>query len=184
MGFPLSCEAGRLGYCGSKAPPGRSQRLLARRPPPSVNIESPLGGGGLRKCQPASGRSIGLARAARALEAFACDDPVELVPGCAHPLLSSCPLLGPALVYRDAPYRPAARRSARRSRFEEEGGDPVALLELLKGLPCQVLGSGHRSGLYAALLAGAGWRGRWTPQAQGRPEGGGNLAPARGHGAR
>ena len=108
------------------------------------------------KRKPASARSIGIDRDAGALEAFTCDYPVELVHGCAHDFLSSFPFLGAELVYSDPPYLHATRRSARRYRFDYEESDHVALLGLLKGLPCQVMVSGHPSALYDDLLAG--WR--------------------------
>ena len=60
---------------------------------------------------------------AQALEAFACDYPVELVHGCAHAFLASFPFLGPELVYSDPPYLHATRRSARRYRFDYEEVD-------------------------------------------------------------
>ena len=73
-------------------------------PPHSVYIESHLGGGALMKRKPTGVRSIGIDRDAQALEAFACDYPVELVHGCAHAFLASFPFLGPELVYSDPPY--------------------------------------------------------------------------------
>ena len=70
------------------------------------------------KRKPTGVRSIGIDRDAQALEAFACDYPVELVHGCAHAFLASFPFLGPELVYSDPPYLHATRRSARRYRFD------------------------------------------------------------------
>ena len=87
------------------------------------------------KRKPTGVRSIGIDRDAQALEAFACDYPVELVHGCAHAFLASFPFLGPELVYSDPPYLHATRRSARRYRFDYEEVDHVALLDLLKDLP-------------------------------------------------
>ena len=58
----------------------------------------PLGGGALMKRKPPAVRSIGIDRDERALEAFGCDYPVELVHGCAHSFLASFPFLGPELV--------------------------------------------------------------------------------------
>ncbi len=163
-----------MGYFGSKATTGLSQVLIALMPPHSVYIESHLGGGGrsaLMKRKPASMRLIGIDRDERALEAFACDYPVELVHGRAHSFLASFPFLGSELVYSDPPYLHATRRSSRRYRFEYEEADHVALLELLKGLPCQVMVSGHPSALYDDLLMG--WRRlalQVTTQAQLRTE--------------
>ena len=54
--------------------------------------------------------------------------------------------LGPELVYSDPPYLHATRRSARRYCFDYEEVDHVALLDLLKDLPCQVMVSGRSLG--------------------------------------
>ena len=143
-----------MGYFGSKATSGLCQALIALMPPHSVYIESHLGGGALMKRKPTGVRSIGIDRDAQALEAFACDYPVELVHGCAHAFLASFPFLGPELVYSDPPYLHATRRSARRYRFDYEEVDHVALLDLLKDLPCQVMVSGHPSALYDEMLGG------------------------------
>ena len=118
-----------MGYFGSKATSGLCQALIALMPPHSVYIESHLGGGALMKRKPTGVRSIGIDRDAQALEAFACDYPVELVHGCAHAFLASFPFLGPELVYSDPPYLHATRRSARRYRFDYEEVDHVALLD-------------------------------------------------------
>ena len=98
-----------MGYFGSKATSGLCQALIALMPPHSVYIESHLGGGALMKRKPTGVRSIGIDRDAQALEAFACDYPVELVHGCAHAFLASFPFLGPELVYSDPPYLHATR---------------------------------------------------------------------------
>ena len=46
------------------------------------------------------------------------------------------------LVYSDPPYLHATRRSDRRYRYEYSDADHATLLELLTGLPCQVMVSG------------------------------------------
>ena len=145
-----------MGYFGSKATAGLCQALIALMPPHSVYIESHLGGGALMKRKPPAVRSIGIERDAQALEAFVCAYPVDLVYGCAHDFLASFPFLGPELVYSDPPYLQATRRSPQRYRFEYEEADHIALLTLLKALPCQVMVSGHPSALYDEALAG--WR--------------------------
>ena len=120
-----------MGYFGSKATTGLCQALIALMPPHSAYIESHLGGGALMKRKPPAVRSIGIDLDGRALEAFGCEYPVELVHGCAHSFLASFPFLGPELVYSDPPYLHATRRSSQRYRFEYEEADHVALLELL-----------------------------------------------------
>ena len=48
------------------------------------------------------------------------------------------------------------RTSKHRYRFDYEEADHVELLELLKGVPCQVMVSGYGSALYEERLEG--WR--------------------------
>ena len=57
------------------------------------------------KRKPAALRNIGIDRDARALDAFECDYPVELVHGCAHRYVAEFEFQGSELVYSDPPYR-------------------------------------------------------------------------------
>ena len=145
-----------MGYFGSKATTGLCQVLLGLFPPHDVYIESHLGGGALMKRKAPAMRSIGIDRDRRALDGFGCGYPVELIHGCAHAFLATFPFQGTELVYSDPPYLRATRRSDRRYRHDYTDADHVALLELLKGLPCQVMVSGHPSALYQTMLSD--WR--------------------------
>ena len=156
MDWALLLSERPMGCFGSKATPGLCQAIVSLMPPHDLYLESHLGGGALMKRKPPAERSIGIDRDARALEAFACDYPVELVHGCAHDFLAAFPFRGPELVYSDPPYLHATRRSRRRYRFDYAEADHIALLDLLKALPCQVMVSGHPSALYDERLAG--WR--------------------------
>ena len=160
-----------MGYFGSKATTGLCQLLLGLQPPHSLYIESHLGGGALMQRKAPAMRSIGIDRDRRALDGFTCKYPVELIHGCAHEYLAAFPFLGSELVYCDPPYLRATRRSERRYRYDYSDADHVELLELLKGLPCQVMVSGHPSALYDDLLRD--WRRiavQVTTQAQVRTE--------------
>jgi len=143
-------------YFGSKATSGLCQPIIALMPPHDTYIESHLGGGAIMKRKPPAQRSIGIDLDARALERFECDYPVERVHGCAHRFLSEYPYRGRELIYSDPPYLHSTRSSSRRYRFDYRARDHVALLELLKRLPCQVMVSGYPSALYDDLLEG--WR--------------------------
>ena len=103
--------------------------------------------------KPAALRNIGIDLDARALDAFECDYPVELVHGCAHRYLAEFAFQGSELVYCDPPYLRHTRTSRRRYRFDYEEADHVALLALLATLPCQVMVSGYRSVLYDERLS-------------------------------
>ena len=124
----------RVGYFGSKATSGLCQPLIAMIPPHDTYIETHLGGGAIMKRKPAALRNIGIDRDARALDAFECNYPVELVHGCAHRYLAEFEFQGSELVYSDPPYLKRTRTSRRRYRFDYEEADHVALLELLKGV--------------------------------------------------
>ena len=143
-------------YFGSKATPGLCQMLLGLQPPHDLYVETHLGGGALMKRKAPALRSIGIDRDRRALDAFSCDYPVDLIHGCAHVFLAEFPFQGTELVYSDPPYLQATRRSDRRYRHDYTEADHVALLELLEGLPCRVMVSGHPSALYDERLAD--WR--------------------------
>ena len=143
-------------YLGSKATTGLCQPLIAMMPPHSVYIETHLGGGAIMRRKPAALRNIGIDIDGRALSAFECAYPVELVQGCCHRFLADFPFDGTELVYSDPPYLRSTRKSGRRYRHDYEEGDHDALLALLTGLPCAVMVSGYPSALYDERLCG--WR--------------------------
>ena len=145
-----------MGYFGSKATSGLCQPLIAMMPPHDTYIETHLGGGAIMRRKPAALHNIGIDRDARALGEFECDYPVELIHGCAHRFLSEYAFVGTELIYSDPPYLRRTRTSKHRYRFDYEEADHVELLELLKGVRCQVMVSGYRSALYEERLEG--WR--------------------------
>ena len=138
---------------GSKATTGLCQPPIALMPPHSTYVESHLGGGAIMKRKPPALRNIGIDLNRRALADFACDYPVELVCGCAHRFLADFAFQGTELVYCDPPYLHGVRKPARRYRYDYGEADHVALLELLRGLACQVMISGYPSALYDEHLA-------------------------------
>jgi DNA adenine methylase len=143
-------------YFGSKATSGLCQAIIAMMPPHETYIETHLGGGAIMKRKPAALHNIGIDRNARALARFTCDYPVELVHGCAHVFLAAYPFRGRELVYCDPPYLQYTRSSARRYRFDYAEQDHIALLDLLKTLPCSVIVSGYPSSLYDERLGNWG----------------------------
>lgn len=139
-------------YFGSKATSGLCQAIIAMMPPHETYIETHLGGGAIMMRKPAALHNIGIDRNERALARFACAYPVELIHGCAHAFLAAYPFCGRELVYCDPPYLQSSRSSARRYRFDYSEQDHIALLKLLKGLPCRVMVSGYPSALYDERL--------------------------------
>jgi len=145
-----------MAYFGSKATSGLCQPLIAMMPPHDTYIETHLGGGAIMKRKPPALHNIGIDLDADALADFECDYPVERVHGCAHRFLADFDFQGAELVYCDPPYLKRTRSSGRRYRYDYDQADHIALLELLKSLPCQVMLSGYPSRLYERLLDG--WR--------------------------
>ena len=126
--------AQRVSYFGSKATSGLCQPLIAMMPPHDTYIETHLGGGAIMRRKPAALRNIGIDRDARALDAFECNYPVELVHGCAHRFLDEFTFEGTELLYCDPPYLRRTRTSKQRYRFDYEEADHVELLERLEGV--------------------------------------------------
>jgi DNA adenine methylase len=145
-----------MGYFGSKATSGLCQAIIAMMPPHDTYIESHLGGGAIMKRKPPARHNIGIDLDPRAIAAFQCTYPVELINGCAHRFVTDYDYQGSELIYSDPPYLLRTRTSARRYRFDYEEQDHVELLELLKRLPCRVILSGYPSALYDDSLRG--WR--------------------------
>ncbi len=145
-----------MGYFGSKATAGLCQPLIAMMPPHATYIETHLGSGAIMRRKPPALRNIGIDLDGAALAGFSCAWPVELVHGCCHRFLEAFDFDGSELVYSDPPYLRHTRKSARRYRHDYEDADHVALLELLRRLPCRVMISGYPSALYDEHLAG--WR--------------------------
>jgi len=125
-------------------------------PPHDTYIETHLGGGAIMKRKAPARHNIGIELNARTMARFECAYPVERVHGCAHRFLAEYEYRGRELIYSDPPYLHGTRSSGRRYRFDYEESDHIALLKLLRGLPCQVMVSGYPSVLYEELLKGWG----------------------------
>lgn len=140
------------GYFGSKAASGLFQSIIAMMPPHDTYIETHLGGGTVMKKKPPAANNIGIDIDPEALSDFDCAYPVHLVNCCAHHFLTRYDYTGTELIYCDPPYLAETRTSRRKYRFEYTKQDHVALLELLKSLPCHIILSGYPSLLYDDLL--------------------------------
>jgi site-specific DNA-adenine methylase len=140
------------GYFGSKAASGLCQNIIAMMPPHDTYIEAHLGGGAVMKRKPPTVNNIGIDIDPEALSSFDCPYPVHLVNGCAHHYLTHHDYSGAELIYCDPPYLTETRTSHRKYRFEYTIQDHIALLELLKRLPCHIILSGYPSSLYDDLL--------------------------------
>jgi len=143
-------------WFGSKGTSGLAQAIVISMPPHHTCIETHLGGGAIMKRKPPSQRSIGIDLKRRAIDGFACGHPVELRHRCAHRFLSGFDFDGGEPVCSDPPCVHSTRRSLRRCRFDCADADHVALLGILKSLPCRVMLSRHPSALQDEHLAD--WR--------------------------
>ena len=107
------------------------------------------------KRKPPALRNIGIDINARAINAFSCSYPLELVHGCCHEYLSKFSYDGTELIYADPPYLRSTRKAPQRSRYryDYDTADHIELLGILKRLPCQVMISGYHSELYDDTLS-------------------------------
>ncbi|MBF0235792.1 MAG: DNA methylase [Desulfamplus sp.] len=139
-------------YFGSKATSGLCQPIIAMMPPHEAYIETHLGGGAIMKRKPPALINIGIDIDPRPISNFTCGYNVELVNDCALKFLQRYNFTGSELIYSDPPYLKDTRTSKRNYRFDYKEQDHIQLLELLKGLPCNVILSGYASSLYDNLL--------------------------------
>ena len=126
-------------YFGSKAVAGLCQAIIAMMPPHRTYIETHLGGGAIMQRKPSALLNIGIDLDPEPLAKFACGYPVQLVNQCAHRFLSQYEFLGDELLYCDPPYLLHTRTSGRKYRCDYTEADHIALLALLKALPCAVI---------------------------------------------
>lgn len=145
------------GYLGSKATSGLCQAIISMMPPHATYIETHLGGGAIMKRKAPAMRNIGIDLDSKSIGEFECPYPVELIHSCAHEFLKAFPFTGTEeLVYCDPPYLLKTRTSPDRYRyrFEYRDEDHIALLDILRDLPCKVMLSGYPSQLYDTALKG------------------------------
>lgn len=149
----MSRTVNMTSYLGSKAASGLFQNIIAMMPPHQTYIETHLGGGAIMKRKPSAANNIGIDLDSKVIENFDCNYPVELVNGCAHQFLKNYDFSGDELVYCDPPYLVQTRTSPNsKYRFEYTKQDHIALLALVKSLPCHVILSGYPSSLYDDIL--------------------------------
>lgn len=145
-----------MSYPGGKAGDGVYQKIINQMPPHRVYIEAFLGGGAVMLKKRPSIVSIGIDSDAAVIQAFSETDhyPVELWNTDAVQWLKTYLWKGDELVYADPPYMMSVR-SCQRDYYNHEYATEeqhVALLDVLKGLPCYVMLSGYWSDLYAREL--------------------------------
>jgi DNA adenine methylase len=134
------------------------QHLISLMPQHQTYIETHLGGGAVLRHKRPAARNIGIDIDPVTLEKWSQYPAVglELVCGDAVSYLRSFPFRGDELVYCDPPYLTATRSQAKIYRHEYTVDDHLALLTVLKALPCKVIVSSYESELYAEVLGD--WR--------------------------
>lgn len=136
------------------------RNLINLMPRHEVYIECFLGGGSVLRHKKPAKTNIGIDLDKRALAK--CQDlsarvpALELLQDDAVQFLRGYAFQGNELVYADPPYLPETRRRPRLYRYEYTRDEHIALIELLRDLPCAVMISGYDSPLYRKLLGG--WR--------------------------
>lgn len=148
-------------YPGGKGGAGVYQAIINQMPPHEVYIEPFLGAGSVMRHKRPAALNIGIDRDPAVVDRAQSDpsalQDAELIAGDGIAWLTRRQWTGRELVYADPPYLISARAWPKRYyEFELTDADHVALLALLKRLPCMVMVSGYASPLYAAALAD--WR--------------------------
>ena len=144
-------------YPGGKNLSGVYQRLINQIPPHRVYIETHLGSGAVMRHKRSAEINIGIDLDDDVLNRWSNTKDVQIVRADATAFLSEFPFQGDEFIYVDPPYLVSTRRSDRSPyRRDYTEVQHVDLLELLIGLPCNVMVSGYRSHLYERYLAD--WR--------------------------
>ena len=103
--------------------------LLGLQPPHDVDVKTHLGGGVLMRRTSPSVRRIGIDEDPCALAGLVCDDPVELIAGCAYDCLARFPFQGTDCVDSDPPALRKIRRFGKRLyRHDDTEADHMTLL--------------------------------------------------------
>jgi DNA adenine methylase len=147
-----------MGYDGGKAGRGVYQWVINHIPPHRVYVELCLGDGAILRAKRPAEVSIGVEidRAVIAQRWTGTELP-NLTIYCEDALffLSAYAWMGDEFVYCDPPYLLATRSYKKPMyRYEMTDVDHYQLLQLLKGLPCNVAISGYDSPMYGRELAG------------------------------
>ena len=130
------------------------QRLINLMPAHSTYIESHLGGGAVLRHKRPAAVNIGIDLAATVIERWRRDFPdlCTLVRADAASFLAGHAYVGEELVYADPPYLPETRRRQKVYRHDCNARQHRDLLDVLTGLPCNVMVSGYESALYDDAL--------------------------------
>jgi DNA adenine methylase len=127
------------------------QKLINLIPPHRVYIETHLGGGAVLRHKAPAELNIGIDRDHRVIEKFSTgfDSSYIFLTEIAEAFLKSYRFRGDEFVYMDPPYWPETRRSPRSPyRFDYTKAEHIALLGILKSLPCRVMISGYGNQVY------------------------------------
>lgn len=146
-----------MSYPGGKAGSGVYQAIINQMPPHDVYIEPFAGAGGVMRNKRLAKVNIAIDLSDEAAVLWEEMADVTFLKGCGIQFLTRYVFNGTELVFLDPPYLMATRRS-QRPMYDHELGDidHAWLLDILRGLPCNVMISGYASDLYDQMLEG--WR--------------------------
>jgi DNA adenine methylase len=138
-------------YTGGKSQSGVWQRIINLIPPHDVYVEPFLGSGAIMRLKKPAAKNI-----ARDLVApkMALGVPCDFKRACGIEFLESYKFTGTEFVYCDPPYVLSARGNRRHYLHEMSDAQHERLLRVVRDLPCRVLISGYRSGIYDRALRG------------------------------
>lgn len=132
------------------------QHIINLLPQHTTYIETHLGGGAVLRHKAPASESIGVDIDRRVIEWWQSNHPkiATFVVGDALNFLRTYQYTGSEVIYCDPPYLPSTRKRSRVYKHDLTQEDHLALLEVLKALPCRVLISGYPSALYKRELQG------------------------------
>jgi len=139
-------------YTGGKNSNGAYQSIINLIPPHSTYIETHLGSGAILRLKKNATTSIGIDICPKATASFPPQERTTIVNQDAHDFLRNFPFTGNEFVYVDPPYLVSSRKSKSIYEFDYSDTQHEELLQILLGLPCNIMLSGYSSALYAKKL--------------------------------
>jgi len=143
-------------YFGGKNGSGVYQQIINLIPPHEVYIETHLGGAAILSQKKPAKLNIGIDLDSTVIDHWNNSgiNNVTWLNTDSLSWLQQYQFTGNEFIYCDPPYLHSTRKSNHRYRFDYTDQQHIALLQLLKSLPCNVMVSGYPSELYDDLLAG------------------------------
>jgi site-specific DNA-adenine methylase len=154
MSDTIKIKDNRSTYPGGKGGSGVYQKIINLIPPHDIYIETHLGSGAILRNKKQASVNIGIDIDPAVTNAWAgTRQDLTIINEDASGWLRQYQFTGREFVYADPPYLMETRKGGKLYNFEYTTEDHVGLIEILKGLPCNVMISGYWSELYGRLLS-------------------------------